>query len=327
MPPTNQPTYQPTDPPSHTPPQDAPEGRREARRREREEAREAERLGREAKAGRVNRYEEARKKKDEEREAAERAQEDEIRRIAEERQRREDAEAAKWMGQISVDAAGVDNEGGADGGEAATARFVAYIQDRKMVSIEEVGYGRGEEHLHWIHCMHSLTPTHPLHPHPRSPTATATATTATNPPTTQLATEFRIRSAEVVERLTALEAQGQLTGVMDERGKFIHISADEMKAVADFMRWRGRVAIAELAAKSGGLGGFLCVVSQAGGVSKSLQLGRCVNPLHRAVGTYPSYCPTHPDPPRPPRRLYRLGTPQRGGHLGGGERRGRPAGL
>jgi hypothetical protein len=67
------------------------------------------------------------------------AQEDEIRRAAEERQRREDEEAAKWLGQISVEEAGVDAEDGGEGGEAAAARFVAYIQERKMVSIEEVG--------------------------------------------------------------------------------------------------------------------------------------------------------------------------------------------
>ncbi|KAI8463885.1 MAG: DDRGK domain-containing protein 1-like protein [Monoraphidium minutum] len=182
---------------------EAPEGRREARRREREEAREAERLAREAKANKVNAYEERRKKRDEEREALERAQEDEIRRAAEERQRREDEEASKWLGQISVEEAGVDAEGGDEGGEAAAARMIAYIRERKMVSIEE------------------------------------------------LATEFRLRSAEVVDRLQALEAAGQLTGVMDERGKFIHISVDEMRAVADFIRKRGRVAIAELAAKSG----------------------------------------------------------------------------
>lgn len=70
----------------------------------------------------------------------------------------------------------------------------------------------------------------------------------------QLATEFRLRSAEVVDRIQALEAQGALTGVMDERGKFIHIAVDEMRAVADFIRGRGRVAIAELAAKSGAPG-------------------------------------------------------------------------
>ncbi|GBF89247.1 DDRGK domain-containing protein [Raphidocelis subcapitata] len=178
-------------------------GRREARRRDRDEAREAERLAREARENKVNVYEERRRKRDEEREALERAQEEEIRRAAEERARREDEEASKWMGAISVEEAGTGAEGEEGGGEAAAARFVAYVRERKMVSIEE------------------------------------------------LATEFRLRSAEVVERIAALEAQGALTGVMDERGKFIHISAEEMAAVAEFVRKRGRVAIAELAARSG----------------------------------------------------------------------------
>ena len=70
----------------------------------------------------------------------------------------------------------------------------------------------------------------------------------------QLATEFRLRSVEVVERIRGLEAQGALTGVMDERGKYIFVSPEEMRAVADFIRTRGRVHIAELAAKSGAAG-------------------------------------------------------------------------
>lgn len=39
-------------------------------------------------------------------------------------------------------------------------------------------------------------------------------------------------------------------GVMDDRGKFIYISPDEMKQVADFINKRGRVAISDLAKKS-----------------------------------------------------------------------------
>jgi len=178
-------------------------------------------------------------------------QEEEIRRAAEERQKREDAEAAKWMGQISVEETGVDAEDGGEGGETAAARFIAYIQERKMVSIEEVrgagwGWGRGSAGgcfmQDWalsssLYVTLKVTPSCPSPPAPRPPH--------------QLATEFRLRSSEVVEKLTTLESQGQLTGVMDERGKFIHISSEEMKAVADFMRGRGRVAIAELAARSG----------------------------------------------------------------------------
>jgi DDRGK domain-containing protein 1 len=43
---------------------------------------------------------------------------------------------------------------------------------------------------------------------------------------------------------------GRLTGVMDERGKFIYIQLEEMHALAAFIRKRGRISIAELAAHS-----------------------------------------------------------------------------
>ena len=67
----------------------------------------------------------------------------------------------------------------------------------------------------------------------------------------QLAAAFRLRTADALARVRALEAEGRLTGVLDERGKFIHISPDEMAAVAAFITRRGRVSIAELAARSG----------------------------------------------------------------------------
>ena len=54
---------------------------------------------------------------------------------------------------------------------------------------------------------------------------------------------------DAIERVRALEAEGRLTGVMDDRGKYIYISREEMAAVADFLTRRGRVAIAELAAQ------------------------------------------------------------------------------
>ncbi|KAG2483696.1 hypothetical protein HYH03_017496 [Edaphochlamys debaryana] len=65
-----------------------------------------------------------------------------------------------------------------------------------------------------------------------------------------LALEFGMRTADAIERIRALEAMGRLTGVMDERGKYIYISLDEMNAVASYIRSRGRVAIGELAARS-----------------------------------------------------------------------------
>lgn len=37
---------------------------------------------------------------------------------------------------------------------------------------------------------------------------------------------------------------------MDDRGKFIYISIEEMKAVADYIRREGRVSISHLASRS-----------------------------------------------------------------------------
>jgi hypothetical protein len=41
-----------------------------------------------------------------------------------------------------------------------------------------------------------------------------------------------------------------LLGVVDDRGKFIYISPDELEDVAKFVKQRGRVSIAELAESS-----------------------------------------------------------------------------
>ncbi len=43
---------------------------------------------------------------------------------------------------------------------------------------------------------------------------------------------------------------GLLTGVMDDRGKFIYISEDELRQVKKFIEQRGRVNIMELAKAS-----------------------------------------------------------------------------
>ncbi len=51
-------------------------------------------------------YDEQRRRRDAEREAKELAEEEEAERLAAEKQAREDAEAAKWMGQIAVEQQG-----------------------------------------------------------------------------------------------------------------------------------------------------------------------------------------------------------------------------
>lgn len=65
-----------------------------------------------------------------------------------------------------------------------------------------------------------------------------------------LAGHFSLKTASAIERIQNLQADGILTGVIDDRGKFIYISQEELEAVAKFVRQRGRVSITELAEHS-----------------------------------------------------------------------------
>lgn len=69
-------------------------------------------------------------------------------------------------------------------------------------------------------------------------------------PLEDLAAEFKLRTQECINRITSLESMGRLSGVMDDRGKYIYISQEEMRAVADYIKRQGRVSIAHLASKS-----------------------------------------------------------------------------
>ncbi|XP_017487994.1 PREDICTED: DDRGK domain-containing protein 1-like [Rhagoletis zephyria] len=66
----------------------------------------------------------------------------------------------------------------------------------------------------------------------------------------ELAGHFNLRTAEVVSRIQDLLAAEQLVGVIDDRGKFIYITEEELGQVARFIRQRGRVSISELAENS-----------------------------------------------------------------------------
>ena len=65
-----------------------------------------------------------------------------------------------------------------------------------------------------------------------------------------LAAHFKMKTQDTIDRVTTLIEEGKLTGVIDDRGKFIYISQDELEAVAKFITQRGRVSIAELAENS-----------------------------------------------------------------------------
>ncbi|XP_068668484.1 DDRGK domain-containing protein 1 [Aristolochia californica] len=69
-------------------------------------------------------------------------------------------------------------------------------------------------------------------------------------PLEDLAAEFKLRTQDCINRINSLESMGRLSGVMDDRGKYIYISNEEMKAVAEYIKRQGRVSIAHLASKS-----------------------------------------------------------------------------
>lgn len=61
-----------------------------------------------------------------------------------------------------------------------------------------------------------------------------------------LATHFKLKTQSVIDRIRDLQNDNILTGVMDDRGKFIYVSVEEMEAIAKFIRQRGRVSIADI---------------------------------------------------------------------------------
>ncbi|KAI8421916.1 hypothetical protein MSG28_009839 [Choristoneura fumiferana] len=56
-----------------------------------------------------------------------------------------------------------------------------------------------------------------------------------------LAAHFKLKTQAAIDRITDLQASGELTGVIDDRGKFIFISQKELEDVAKFIKQRGRL--------------------------------------------------------------------------------------
>jgi len=73
-----------------------------------------------------------------------------------------------------------------------------------------------------------------------------------------LAAHFKMKTQEVIDRIAVLQEAGDLTGVVDDRGKFIYISRSELESVAKFIRQQGRVSISDLAANSNKLITLTC---------------------------------------------------------------------
>ncbi|GBG33228.1 Ribonucleoside-diphosphate reductase large subunit [Hondaea fermentalgiana] len=61
-----------------------------------------------------------------------------------------------------------------------------------------------------------------------------------------LAADMELRTQDVKQRLEAIVAEGRIDGVFDDRGKFIHVTTQELDALAQYITERGRVSIREL---------------------------------------------------------------------------------
>lgn len=68
-----------------------------------------------------------------------------------------------------------------------------------------------------------------------------------------LANHFKLKTQQAIDRIADLQKNSTLTGVIDDRGKFIYISEDELQSIAKFIKQRGRVSITELAQSSNNL--------------------------------------------------------------------------
>jgi hypothetical protein len=90
----------------------------------------------------------------------------------------EAAEYNKWKNMISV-----TNQGNEDGATVSVEEFVTYIQDKKIINIENI------------------------------------------------ASRFNLKPDDVVSRIHSLEAAGVLFGILDDRGKYIVISTEQIDSI------------------------------------------------------------------------------------------------
>jgi len=65
-----------------------------------------------------------------------------------------------------------------------------------------------------------------------------------------LAAEFNMKTHEVIELIERLDKEGRMSGLIDDRGKFICVTREEMEKVAKFINRRGRVSIEDIARES-----------------------------------------------------------------------------
>jgi len=65
-----------------------------------------------------------------------------------------------------------------------------------------------------------------------------------------VAAEFNMKTMEAIELIDRLDKEGRLSGLIDDRGKYIYVTRDEMEKVAKFISRKGRVSIEDIARES-----------------------------------------------------------------------------
>lgn len=78
-----------------------------------------------------------------------------------------------------------------------------------------------------------------------------------------LAVRFKLKTQATIDRIIELQKEGRLSGVIDDRGKFIYISENELRVVAKFIKQRGRISISDLAEHSSSLINLVPVITCA----------------------------------------------------------------
>jgi hypothetical protein len=194
--------------------------------REREERKERER-----------KIDEERRLKDEDEKRLEKAKEDEEKRLREEQEKRDHEEYLKLKQEFTIEEEGQDSMDTEANEQNLLQKFVDHIKNAKVVILEDLA---AEFKLR---TQVDLLPSKPI-------------TTAK-----KMLYYLICLLKDVVNRINQVQDLGLLTGVLDDRGKFIYISEDEMKQIVTFIRQRGRVSIAELAQSSNELISLNPVVS------------------------------------------------------------------
>jgi len=62
-----------------------------------------------------------------------------------------------------------------------------------------------------------------------------------------IAERYRVSPQQISARIKELQDSNRINGVLDEHGRFVYIGPNEMKAVADIVRQKGRISLADLA--------------------------------------------------------------------------------